>query len=53
MISKKEMALILCDMDMTLLKGISSYRAVMEKTIHQVFNKQIIADLSDFHGSTD
>jgi len=47
------MALLLCDIDGTLVRGGSSYDSTMEQAINQVFRKHAPVDLSRFHGYTD
>jgi len=47
------MALILCDIDGTLVNGASSYGTTMVEAISRVYDAQVSVDLNEFHGSTD
>ncbi len=47
------MALVLCDIDGTLVSGASSYGTTMEKAISRVYHAEVSVDLNKFHGYTD
>ncbi len=47
------MALILCDVDGTLVTGASSYGTTMEEAISRIYHAKVEVDLHQYHGSTD